>query len=399
MNKKIAVPLIFLFSIVHSISYCQDLDEAQFDSTILESKPIFKINKNGDLIKDVNMIAHMRFALNNSFKNGKLENAQFKANDLRMEIIGKISDKIKIRFRDVYSRSAGDANTVDLLRRSIDLAFVEYEANKKLTLSAGKMFGDFGGFEIFYNPITMVVYNDWLANGDIFLSSLKSSYQINKLHRLSFQLSNSSSRNFDFNYGNTLDASVAKIPMGLTLNWNGSFANHRFNTKWSYSNFTITKGNYMNLLVMGNQFKSKNLTLEYDTKISDEDLDRTGIISSFLGNDFSNRVSHVTYIEHWLRMAYFITPSISFSAIGMVNSSYWKGNPDKSVLRTDLLRNSWTMTSSLEYHFKNHHNMKFFLSYIGRFDRYSKYAQSQFNLTNQNNSQIMLGLMSHFIVF
>jgi hypothetical protein len=374
-------------------------EEAQFDSTILQTQPLVKINKEGAVVKDVNMIANMRFALNNEFINGKFINAQFKANDLRMEIIGRVTKKLKIRFRDVYSRSAGDATTVDLLRRSIDLAYVEYDATPKLALVAGKMFGEFGGYEIFHNPITMVIYNDWIGNGDIFLSALKANYRLSPQHRLSFQVANASSRSFDYFYGLTPGAVASKAPMGFTLNWNGSFANNLFSTKWSYSNFNLVKGKYMNTVVLGQQYKNKGLTLQYDLKYSNEQLDRTGLVSSYLGNDFANRLNNVAYLEHWLRGEYFFTPKFSAIAIGMYSASYWNGNPDNSAGKTNHLRNSWTITSSLEYHLHRQHNIKAFISYVGKFNRYTSYAKNEFALSNNSISQIYIGFMSHLVVF
>ncbi|MEN9684392.1 MAG: hypothetical protein RLZZ28_178 [Bacteroidota bacterium] len=400
MNGYIkTIVLFFSCSLISHFALSQEIEEAQFDTAVLQTQPLIKINKEGAAIRSVNMIANMRFALNNNFVDGNFVNSQFKANDLRMEIIGRVSKKLKVRFRDVYSRSAADATTVDLLRRSIDLAYVEYEASPKLVLVAGKMFGEYGGYEIFYNPITMVVYNDWIANGDIFLSAVKANYKISARHTLNFQLANASSRSFDYNYGNTPGAVAAKAPMGLTLNWNGNFADNAFSTKWSYSNFNLTKGEYMNLLILGNQYKNDRLTLQYDFRYSNEALDRTGIISSYIGNDFANRAHNVNYVEHWLRGEYFFTPTISATAIGMLSSSYWMGNPDNSLAKTDLLRNSWTFTSSVECHLNKQHNIKLFLSYVGKFNRYTDYARNHFGLQNNSTGQILIGFMSHLVVF
>jgi hypothetical protein len=391
--------LLISFCLAGFVAQGQEIEEAQFDSAILKTQPLIKINKDGGVVRDLNMIAHMRFALNNNFENGHFKNAQFKANDLRMEVIGRVTKRLKIRFRDVLSRSAGDATTVDQLRRSIDLAYVEYEAAPKLVLVAGKMFAEFGGFEIFYNPITMVVYNEWISNGDIFISAVKANYKLSPKHRLSFQVANSSSRSFDFFYGNTPGAVASKVPMGVTLNWNGNFANNTFNTKWSYSYFNLVKGKYMNTIIVGNQYKKRGLTLEYDFKYSNEALDRTGIVNAYVGNDFSNRISNVNYMEHWLRGEYFVAPNVSVTAIGMVNSSYWMGNPDNSAAKTNLLRNTFTYTSSVECHLNKQHNIKVFLSYVGRYNRFTDYARNRFGLQNNNTGQILLGFMSHLVVF
>nr|WP_315154567.1 porin [uncultured Flavobacterium sp.] len=395
LKKSCLILLLSFCSLLHS----QEQEETQLDSTTLNKVPLIKISKEGSITKDLKMIAHVRFALNNNFEEGNFVNSQFRANDTRMEIIGKVSEKIKVRFRDVYSRSAGDATTVDLLRRSIDLTYVEYEVNDKLDLVAGKMFGEFGGYEIFHNPITMVAYNDWINNGDIFLSGLKTNYHLNPNHRLSFQIVNSSSRSFDNNYATTPDVKASKVPFAYTINWNGNFINKTISTKWSYSNFTVLDGAHSNILVIGTQFKKNNLSLQYDFKYIKEDIDRTGIISTLIGNEFTNRVKKTVYAEHWLRGEYFFTPNISIIALGMVSSSYWHGNPDTSSLKNNLIRNTWTYTSSLEYYLNKQHNIKLFLSYVSKNNKISEYAKNQFDLNSNNTGQILFGVMSHFHLF
>lgn len=389
--------ILMLLSCV--ILYPQQHEETQLDSTALNKDPLIKISKEGNITKRLKMIAHVRFATNNNFENGNFVNSQFRANDIRMEIIGKVSEKLKVRFRDVLSRSAADATTVDLLRRSIDLAYIEYETTENIDLVVGKMFGEFGGYEIFHNPITMVIYNDWISNGDIFLSGIKANYTLNPKHRLSFQIANSSSRSFDNNYQETPNVSASKMPYAYTINWNGNFANKMFSTKWSYSNFTVLKGAYSNIVVIGNQFKKSNFTLQYDFKYIKEDIDRTGIVSNLIGNEFTNRAKKTIYIEHWLRGEYFFTPDFSFIALGMVSSSYWPGNPDTNSEKNKLLRNAWTYTSSLEYYVNKQHNIKLFLSYVSKENQATQYAKNQLNVSSTSTGQILFGFMGHFHLF
>jgi hypothetical protein len=385
-----------LFSVYVS---AQEEEKLQFDTSVLSTQPLVKVNKDGGLVKEVNMIANMRFASNNNFTSGQFINSQFRANDVRMEVLGKVTRKLRIRFRDVYSRSAGDGETADLLRRSIDLAFVEYDASPKVTVSAGKMFADYGGYEIFYNPITMIAYNDLFAFGDIFLSAVKTTYKFSSKQRLSFQVANSSSRSFDQVYGATPGAEVSKVPFGLTLNWNGSFLENQLNTKFSFSNFNLTKGEYQNFVILGGQYKNKNYGISYDVKYSSEALDRTGVVSTYMGNSFSNRLRDVRYLEHWIRGDYHFNPTVTTTIIGMKSSSYWFGNPDQSASRTSHLRNVYILSATLEWHLSKLHNAKLFLGYVGRLEKYSAYAKNNFGLKDLGTGQVLLGFMSQLVIF
>ncbi|MEN9598050.1 MAG: hypothetical protein RL596_361 [Bacteroidota bacterium] len=399
--KFVKLKLFFTtaFILTSLLAFTQEDEKLQFDTSVLSTQPLVKLNKDGGLVKEVNMIANMRFASNNNFVNGQFINSQFRANDLRMEVIGRVTRRLKIRFRDVYSRSAGDGETADLLRRSIDLALVEYDASPKVTVSAGKMFADYGGYEIFYNPITMIVYNDLFAFGDIFLSAVKTTYKFSGKQRLSFQIANSSSRNFDQAYGTTPGAVASKAPFGLTLNWNGTFLDNHFNTKFSFSNFNLIKGEYQNFCILGAQYKKNNYGLSYDIKYSSEAVDRTGVVSTYLGNNFSNRLRDVRYVEHWLRGDYHFTPNLSTTIIGMKSASYWFGNPDKSASKNNLLRNVYTLSATLELHLSKLHNAKLFFGYVGRLERYTTYAKNNFGLKDLGTGQVLVGFMSQLVVF
>lgn len=65
----------------------------------LQIKPVIPIEKQG-LLKNVNMYMNMRFGLDNQFTDGKFQESRFNDNQVRLEIKGKIHDKVYFRFRD-----------------------------------------------------------------------------------------------------------------------------------------------------------------------------------------------------------------------------------------------------------------------------------------------------------
>lgn len=393
--KKIL--LIILSALLCNYTFAQDTN-SEFDSGDPANQPLIYVNK-GKYFKNVNMIANMRFASNSNFTNSNFDNSKFQMNEFRLEISGKVTDKIGFTFRDRYSNNSSDPNTTDGLKHSIDLANVSYDVSPSFSLTAGKMLSEWGSYELDINPVYMYAYNDMVQYGDFFLSGIKGSWAATKDQSFTLQIVNSNTRSFDYRYGETPDVEAAKAPLGGTVNWRGKFADSKFSTMWSYSLYNLAKNEHWRLIALGNQFKIPNLTLQYDFKYSNEDLDNTGVVSSTLGNSFSNRAKDVRYMENWLRAEYFFAPRWSTTIMGMSSSNYWNGNPDNSADRTDHLTTEWSFSAALEYHLFKPYNVKLFAAYVGRYYNYTDYAQRQFNLTNYNTGQVLIGIVSPLVLF
>lgn len=369
---------------------------SQFDSTVLLNQPVITLDK-GQLLKNVNMIANMRFASNSNFANSNFENSKFEMSEFRLEVIGKITDKINFRFRDVYMNRSTDAGTTDGLRHSIDLAYIGFAVSPTFSITAGKMLSEWGSYELDINPVYMYAYNDMIQYGDFFLTGVKGSWSATRDHNFTLQVVNSNTRSFEARYGETPGIEAAKIPLGGTVNWRGKFADSKFSTMWSYSMYNLAKNQHSNLIALGNQFKMPNLTLQYDFKYSNEDLDNTGVVSNILGYDFAHRAKDVKYMEHWLRGEYFFAPRWSTTIMGMTNTNYWKANPDENS--SDRIRTQWSFSAALEYHLYMPYNVKIFAAYVGRYNSFSDYARNQLNLSNNNTGQVLIGIVSPLVLF
>ncbi|PXV66312.1 phosphate-selective porin O/P [Dysgonomonas alginatilytica] len=373
---------------------------AQDTSLGLESEdspqPLISLNK-GKYFKDVNMIANMRFASNTNFTNSNFDNSKFQMNEFRLEISGKITDKISFTFRDRYANNSTDANTTDRLNHSIDLAHATFAITPDFSLTAGKMLSEWGSYELFINPVYMYTYNDMVQYGDFFLSGIKASWTAVPHQNFTLQIVNSNTRSFEMRYGETPGIEAARAPLGGTVNWKGDFADEKFSTMWSYSIYNLAKNQHWNLLALGNQLKLPNLTLQYDFKYSTEDLDNTGVISDILGYNFAHRAQDVKYMEHWVRAEYFFAPRWSTTIMGMTNSNYWDGNPDANA--DDHIRTQWGFTAALEYHIYKPYNVKLFAAYVGRYNNFSDYARNTLNLSNNNTGQLLIGIVSPLVLF
>ena len=116
-NKIFILLLLFLPSalMAQEVKERQAGDTTNYKTLIPETKQ--------SLLKNMSMIANMRFAERNEFVDGDYKKSRFVNEQFRLEIKGKVHDKVYFRFRDRYTR-AQTSESVDGLSRSTDLAFV-----------------------------------------------------------------------------------------------------------------------------------------------------------------------------------------------------------------------------------------------------------------------------------
>ena len=137
----IACSLLLPFTMMAQVKERQAGDTTYYKTLIPEEKQ--------GLLKNMSMIANMRFAERNEFEDGEYTKSRFTNEQFRLEIKGKVHDKVYFRFRDRYTR-AQTSESVDGLSRSTDLAFIRVDVSKKFSISAGKLCADWGAIEFDY---------------------------------------------------------------------------------------------------------------------------------------------------------------------------------------------------------------------------------------------------------
>ena len=123
-TKKLLTFLLLLLpaALMAQVKEPQAGDTTYYKTLIPETKQT--------LLKNMSMIANMRFAERNEFQDGKYLQSRFTNEQFRLEIKGKVTDKVYFRFRDRYTR-AQTSESVDGLSRSTDLAFIRVDVVKK----------------------------------------------------------------------------------------------------------------------------------------------------------------------------------------------------------------------------------------------------------------------------
>ena len=357
------------------------------------------------LLKNVSMIANMRFAERNEFQDGTFTGSRFAMEQFRLEIKGKVHDKVYFRFRDRYTR-AQTSESVDNLSRSVDLAFIRVDITDKFNISAGKLCADWGAYEFDYNPIDIYEYSDIIEYADNFLTGVGFSYQAAPHHQFTVQVLNSRTKTFEELYGIQPNFEESKAPLAFVANWRGSFFDGKFNTIWSYArhneakNTQLDKPVAMDYIALGNQLKLGKFTVEYDFKWSSEDLDRTGIISEQVPDAlYPYALEKTLYTGHWLHMYYRVNQKFNLALVGMMDKAKWKDNNLDPLKTSDDIRTAYGIIPTVEYYPYKDLNLRFYINYVGRSYEYSDYAKARFGSQDTNIGRVSIGFVSPLGIF
>lgn len=397
-NKTWILALLLLPSVLKA----QEVKERQAGDTTYYNTLIPETKQT--LLKNMSMIANMRFAFRNEFVDGEHTTSRFANEQFRLEIKGKVHDKVYFRFRDRYTR-AQTSESIDNISRSVDLAFIRVDVSNKFSISAGKMCADWGAIEFDMNPIDIYEYSDIIEFADNFLTGVQFTYVANKNNQFTFQALDSRTKTFGELYGTQPGLEEPKLPIAFVANWRGSLFGGKFNTIWSYAihnearDIVDDKPAVMNYIALGNQLKLGKLTVEYDYKLSMEDLDRTSIVSETVPDVlYPYALRDAVYIGHWAHIYYRVNPKINLAFVGMMDLAKYKDDIDPQKTSDDI-RTAWGFIPTIEYYPFNNLNLRFYANWVGRSYQYSDYAKSRFGATDFNTGRFSIGFVTPLGIF
>ena len=382
---------VFLLSPLALFAQQQEGDTIRYKTLIPEVKQ--------GLLKNMSMIANMQFAERNEFVDGDYTASKFKMEQFRLEFKGQVHEKVYFRFRDRYTR-AQTSESVDNLSRSVDLAFIRVDASKKLSFTMGKMCAAWGGFEFDYNPIDIYEYSDIIEMADNFLTGVGATYQANKNHSFTVQVLDSRTKSFEELYGEQPNHTEAQAPLAFVANWTGSLFDGKLKTMWGYALHTEAENTFMNYLALGQELTLGKLVVAYDFKLSNEDLDRTGIVSATVPDSlYPWALEDTEYIGHWMHIHYRLNDKVNLSLIGMMDIANWQNNSLDPLKTDNHIRTAWGYIPSVEYYPWKDLNLKFFANVVGRIYDYSDYASTRFGVSDYDTARISVGFIAPLGIF
>jgi len=393
MKSSIRINCLLLLLLLPAMLLAQKQERQVGDTTYYPT--LIPEAKQG-LLRDVSVIANMNFALRNEFQDGEYMKTRFRNEQFRLEIRGKVHEKVYFRFRDRYTR-AQTSESVDNLSRSVDLAYLRFDISEKWSASAGKMCADWGAWEFDWNPIDIYEYSDIVEYADNFLTGVGATYTPSQRNQWTFQVLDSRTKTFTELYGTQPNFTESKAPLAFVVNWRGSLLDGKIKTIWSYSLFNEASNANMNYIALGNEFTLNKFRFIYDFKWSDEQLDRTGLVSQTVPDDiYPYALANTRYIGHWINIRYMITPKLHLTFVGMLDIAQWRNsfNDPENTTGEEHIRNAWGYIPAVEYYPWDNLNLKFFANWVGRVYKYSDYAKSRFGVADYNTGRFTIGFIT-----
>ena len=283
---------------------------------------------------------------------------------------------------------------------------VGYNVNDKLTLMGGKMCQIWGGFEFDENPMYIYQYSDMVDNMDNFMAGFVVSYKPVPTQEIAVEVSDANNGTLNEDYGNYLVAlgpnheitpiTPASHPLTFIVNWNGSFFNDKFQTRWSWGTQKQAKGKSSQMLILGQRLNLPKLQWYLDYMGAWDGMDRLGIASSEGASAYLSdveidpemvqnvRFQDVNYNSFITKLNWQFAPQWNLMLKGTYETS-----SVKNIDKMKNFRKSMGWAGSIEYYPDKSQDFRVFLAYIGHKNKYN----DKIGLDSHNTNRIELGFM------
>lgn len=312
----------------------------------------------------------------------------FRARHLRIEMKGKIGEKIHYRLRHRLN-APNSANSLEGFSDATDIMMVGWTINDHWAISGGKMCQFWGGFEYDENPLHIYRYSDLLSHMDVFFAGGALSWTPVKSQEFVLNVANSFNHSFSETFGltpftaagNTVEASP--VPLTYIFNWNGHFWNGLLKTRWGVGMVTEAKGYYSKMAFLGQQLSLERFQVYFDYMGVWDELDHYGIASSELGALQEN----VVYQTFLMKANWQPAPRFNIMGKGMYELAH--------APSVGTYRKSIGYAAALEYFPIDGEDFRIFLACNGNF---RQYTTEVFNPIKQE-MRIELGFMYRLKAF
>lgn len=326
----------------------------------------------------------------------EFQGGKFRFKHLRIEMQGQINDWLSYKYRQRLNKGETPSQNWDNLWQAIDVAEVGFRVNK-VNIVAGKQWASYGGIEYDLNPIEVYQFCDMVEYMSNFMTGVRAEWQFKPNHQFQFQIIDDVSESPEAMYGGNITR--AKLPLMYTANWNGSFGNGLYQTRWSASFMNEIKDHHMWFLAFGNRFNfTPRWGAWFDVMYSREGIDRQGLITSIVGpqdNITVNRdgeqvvIGHNAYNTEYLtllfHMNYFIAPKWNiFGKVCYETNGVYKASGDVAKGNYGI---DWLYVGGVEFYPLKDRGLHFFVTYIGQTQKHSSMAQNLYgaNAVSHNN--------------
>ena len=250
----------------------------------------------GYKIRKIKSHFNLEFAssANAYFSDGSFDEMSFKMNRVRLEIYGRLNDRLSYHFRQSFS-SYNNVNTVENLPSSIEYANLKWRFSDKFDLVVGKQFLAVAGYEGYVNGLLVREFSEFNNNFAIFQTGVKGSVHLTPDQHLYFQLVNQRTGLEQSVLPNGVEAS--KFPLLASACWMGWFADGAVNLQYSASAGQLAKGKNIYYLMCGNIYEKGPVLAYLDVLYQRSGIDNQNRITSLSPmHSLAQNVQYLTVI-------------------------------------------------------------------------------------------------------
>ena len=332
-----------------------------------------------------NLYMNMNGSFDAMFDADGFDQGKFNMRQLRIESKGNVNEWLSYRWRQRLNRPNNGGGMIDNLPTSIDIAGIGIKLGDNFSIFAGKQCAAYGGFEFDANPIEIYEYSDMIEYMSNFMTGINIGYDFLEGQQLNFQVLNSLNGPFTDMYHftpelmETLKLENTKLPLVYTLNWNGNFGNI-FKTRWSASLMSQAEGKNLYYYALGNELTLGNFNIYFDFMLSNDDIDRGGIITEMIGFEDDHNVYNTSYMSLVTKLNYRFASKWNVFVKGMYETA--SVTEATETIEKGKYRTSFGYLGGLEY-YPMQSNLHFFLTYVGRTYKYEARANHDDYSTNR----------------
>ena len=257
--KRLILTIAILFPFMASAqkyTLTPDADLPTVVERIIERRD--SVQNDGYKIRKIKSHINLEFAssANAYFTGGEFDEVSFKMNRVRLELYGKVTDKLSYHFRQTFNRYS-NPYSVENMQSSIEYANIKWHVADKFDLVAGKQFLAVTGYEGYVNGLMVREFSEFNNNFEIFQTGIKGSVYLTPEQHLYFQVVNHRTGTDNDMYIHGLPEGVepTKFPLLATANWTGWFADGAVTLMYSASAGQLAKNKNIYYLMCGNVYE------------------------------------------------------------------------------------------------------------------------------------------------
>ena len=358
-----------------------------------------RVTKEGKSIASSSMNLQFYTSAAAYLTDGKLDEAAFKINAVRLEILGSFGKDFSYHFRQSFNKYS-NPHVLDKLSSSVECALVNWKMNRRFKLTVGKQALQLGGYEYWVNSIKVREFSDFNNNIACYQAGVNGAVSLSPTQQLNFQVVNNRGGDEDetFLYGRPEEVGKVRVPMLSTANWDGYFFDRGLNLRYSVSWGQLADKRNILYLTAGNVWEKGPVLAYVDFMYSREGLDSKGLVSELSASRPEGGVTaqHVSYFatianfdyrvhRHW---NLYVKAAYETGSVYKANGFYEKG----------LYRRTWNVQACAEYFPMENSELLIFLHLLYKNHGLTQRAKA-LGADDYSSQRISLGLVYTIPVF